>query len=162
MITQKDPNVCIIVLKRKFRWGSIFPWEDMEVKLHFETKKRNRIVKFYCAFDAVQCWCALFPAPPPRRQWHNIPQSLPPTPAWPWTCPDSTRKYKSPLSSINWGNIVGEWTEISSLKEQIDKSFAMIANAGPCYNLLGISPICDWKCEVGSIKINLLWFFLSL
>ena len=64
-ITQKDPNVCIIILKTNFRWGSIFPWEDMEVKLHFETQKRNRIVKFYCAFDAVQCWCALFPPPLP-------------------------------------------------------------------------------------------------
>ena len=97
-------------------WGGMLCLGNMEVKLHLETQKRNRIVKLYCVFDAVQCWCALFPPPPPRRQWHNIPQSLPPTPAWPWTCPDSTRKYKSPLSSINWGNIMGEWTEIFLLK----------------------------------------------
>ena len=105
-------------------------------KAPFCDQKSNRIVKLYCVFDNVQCWCALFPPPPPAASGTISPQSLPPTPAWPWTCPDSTRKYKSPLSSINWGNIMGEWTEISFFKEQIDKSFAMIANAGSCCNLL--------------------------
>ena len=48
----------------------------MEVKLHFETQKRNKIVKLYCVFDAEVLF---FPPPLPA----NIPQSLPPTPAWP-------------------------------------------------------------------------------
>ena len=45
----------------------------MEVKLHFETLKRNKIVKLYCVFDAEVLF---FPLPLPA----NIPQSLPPTP----------------------------------------------------------------------------------
>ena len=93
-------------------------------KAPFWEQKRNRIVKFYCAFDAVQCWCALFPPPLPAASGTISPSlCLPPPPGLglAQTPPGNIKVHSQALIEET------SWTEISFLKEQIDESFATIA-----------------------------------